>query len=253
MQIRISHKETEYIANLAEGLDISIPLRDGMQNPNCFYAPPVEFFPVRAGDFVGDTAEGGLVNFKNIRLNPHGNGTHTECVGHIAKEWYSINACLRQFHHIAQVVSVFPQRMENGDRVILREQLPKIEAGVQAIIIRTMPNDALKMSTTYSGANPPYMDAAAMQWLVEQGIEHLLIDLPSVDREEDEGKLLAHHAFWQYPEATREHCTITELIYVPQHIKDGIYLLNLQIASFELDVSPSKPLLYKLTPILHSS
>jgi kynurenine formamidase len=84
----------------------------------------------------------------------------------------------------------------------------------------------------------------AAKYLVERGVQHLLLDLPSVDREEDGGQLLAHRAFWQYPEAVRKHCTITELIYVPNEIKDGFYLLNLQTASFDLDVSPSRPVLF---------
>ena len=85
-----------------------------------------------------------------------------------------------------------------------------------------------------------------MEYIVEQGIEHLLIDLPSVDRESDEGKLLAHKAFWKFPNQIREQSTITELIYVPNKVKDGLFLLNIQIASFEIDASPSKPVLYKL-------
>jgi kynurenine formamidase len=36
----------------------------------------------------------------------------------------------------------------------------------------------------------------AALFLHESGIKHLLIDLPSVDKEKDEGKLLAHKAFW---------------------------------------------------------
>ena len=86
----------------------------------------------------------------------------------------------------------------------------------------------------------------------ESGIQHLLIDLPSVDREEDEGKLLAHKAFWNVKdvntlnEDARLNCTITELIYVDNAILDGSYILNLQIASFENDASPSKPVLYKI-------
>src|SRR5690606_17094599 len=103
------------------------------------------------------------------------------------------------------------------------------------------PNDGHKLHTNYSGANPPYLDHAAVEYLVECGVEHLLLDLPSVDREEDGGKLLAHKAFWKYPDtvaAGRQSCTITELIFVDAAIKDGLYLLNLQIASFELDVSP---------------
>ena len=85
-----------------------------------------------------------------------------------------------------------------------------------------------------------------MKYIVECGVKHLLIDLPSVDREEDGGQLLAHKAFWQYPENIRANATISELIYVNNVIKDGLYLLNIQITALELDASLSKPVLYKL-------
>jgi hypothetical protein len=44
----------------------------------------------------------------------------------------------------------------------------------------------------------------------------------------------------------RINATITELIFVEEKVLDGSYLLNLTIASFENDASPSKPVLYAL-------
>lgn len=248
MQINFLFQEKKYQADLSKPLDISIPIRDGFENPNCFYAPLPAFEPVRAGDFVGDTQLGGIINFKNIKINPHGNGTHTECVGHIAKEFFTINDCLKDFHFLAQLITVFPTKMDNGDRVILKSQLEGFlqKNTCNALIIRTMPNDELKYKTNYSGANPPYIHHEAMEYIVECGIEHFLIDLPSVDKEEDGAMFLAHKAFWKYPEATRKNATITELIYVPQELKDDFYLLNIQIASFEMDASPSKPVLFRI-------
>lgn len=252
MQIKFTHHGTEYTADTARPSDLSIPLRAGTEWVNCFYAPPVEFTPVRAGDFIGSTRAGGAVNFKNVRLNPHGNGTHTECVGHIGDEVYTINRCLTRFHFLAQLITVWPTLQDNGDRVIMREMFedvfPKIP-GTEAVVIRTMPNDLLKMTTKYSGTNPPYLHRAATEYLVEKGVRHLLTDLPSVDREEDGGELRSHRAFWQYPDteaADRLDCTITELIYADNDLKDGTYLLHLGIASFDMDASPSKPVLYAL-------
>ena len=248
MHLNYHFGEKHYQFKMESPIDISIPLRDGMANPNCFHAPPVDFSPVRFGEFVGDTQEGGAVNFKNVRFNPHGNGTHTECVGHIAKEKFTIRECLQRYHFLAKLISVFPRRLENGDRVIekgqLEEWLQKDE--MEALIIRTLPNDDLKCRTNYSSANPPYLTEAAVQYIVDCGIEHLLVDLPSIDREEDGGALLGHKAFWQYPSAIRRKATISELIYVPNAVKDDLYLLNLQTASFDLDVSPSKPVLYQI-------
>ena len=76
------------------------------------------------------------------------------------------------------------------------------------------------------------------------GIKHLLIDLPSVDKEKDNGELKGHKAFWNYNGKLRKDCTITEFIYVSNKIEDGTYFLNLQIAPFENDATPSKPILY---------
>jgi len=249
MLITLQYQQKSYQANLAEPIDISIPLREGEKTTNCFYAPLMETSPVIAGDFIGSTRQGGLVNFLNIRLNPHGNGTHTECVGHIATEPYYLSDCLKQYHFSARLVSILPQKQANGDRIITREQLAEtLKPGeVEAVIIRTIPNDEQKLARTYSGTNPPYLQHEAAQLLVDYGVSHLLLDLPSVDREEDEGQLLAHRAFWQYPYATRESATITEMIYVPDAIKDGLYLLQIQVTSMVLDVSPSKPVLYALT------
>jgi hypothetical protein len=36
------------------------------------------------------------------------------------------------------------------------------------------------------------------------------------------------------------------MIYVPNKVEDGKYILNLLIAPFQNDASPSKPVLYKL-------
>ena len=115
-----------------------------------------------------------------------------------------------------------------------------------AIVIRTLPNLPEKKSKKYSNTNPTYLLEEAAIYLKENGIKHLLIDLPSVDKEKDEGKLLSHNAFWNTSGDIRMNATITEFIYVPNDVEDGEYLLNLMIAPFENDATPSKPILYKI-------
>ncbi|HET8737557.1 MAG TPA: cyclase family protein, partial [Pricia sp.] len=114
------------------------------------------------------------------------------------------------------------------------------------MVIRTLPNDRTKLTRQYSGTNPPYLLEEAAAYLVEIGVEHLLIDLPSVDKENDEGALSAHKAFWNFDGTLRKKATITELIYVPSGIEDGTYFLNLQVAAFENDASSSRPVLYRI-------
>ncbi len=248
MIANIQHKNQFYKINLSEPIDISIPLSNDKNSTSAWYVEPMKLVPVVNGEWIGDVNKGGSVNFRNITFNPHGNGTHTECVGHISKEWVSINQCLKQFMFLAKLISITPIQIDNKDKVITGEQL-KLAIGndkPEAIVIRTLPNEIEKLTKQYSNTNPAYILQDAILYLNEIGVEHLLIDLPSVDRENDEGKLLAHHAFWQYPSNTQFHKTITEFIYVPNSIDDGMYFLNLQLASFENDASPSKPILYKV-------
>ncbi len=249
MKAILDFNNTKVEVDFDNPLDISIPLTNGVDNPNCFYAPYPEFVPFRDGNFIGSTSEGSPVNFFNIKINPHGTGTHTECVGHISKEPYSINQCLKTFHFWAKLITLYPS-YEKGDRVITLTQMQSLVAendGCEALIIRSMPNDDLKLKMNYSGSNPPYFHHTALEYLQEVGIKHLITDLPSVDRERDEGKLLGHKAFWNYPLNPMINHTITELVYVKNAIKDGLYLLNIHIASLELDASPSKLVLYKIS------
>lgn len=248
MLARISHNDRIYKVNLINPIDISIPIHPNKNCVNAFYAPSPSAEPVRMGDFVGSVKSGSPVNFYNVQINPHGNGTHTECVGHISKEMESINQALKQSLSFAKLVSIKPLKMDNGDCVITTAQVSKalLHSNAESLIIRTLPNERIKLVAKYSGKNPPYFDPKALEFLAEKNIQHLLVDLPSVDKEEDGGALAAHKAFWQYPFNTRKSATITELIYVPDTVPDGDYLLNLQICSLELDAVPSKPVLYKV-------
>ncbi len=254
MKAKIEWENVNYQVNFDEPIDISIPLTPNGDNPNCFYAPPFTSAPVEAGDFLGSTQKGGLVNFMNVKINPHGNGTHTECYGHIMTTDDTINGVLKKFIMPAILLSSYPEMKENGDRVIDMQTLKLLDEFSdnpenklpEALILRTLPNDDSKKTRLYSGTNPPYVSAAFLTEIRKRGVKHFLLDLPSVDREEDEGKLVGHKAFWNVNGEIAKFNTITELIYVPPLAKDGLYLLQLCIAAFEMDASPSKPIIYKM-------
>ena len=254
MKTTILSNNLTFQIDLSKPIDISIPLTNNEQNPIAWYQNLPEIAPVKMGDWIGKVSEGkSSTNFNNIFFNPHAHGTHTECLGHITRDFYSINQCLKQFFFMSELISVEP-KMVGEDLVITKEQIESAlgENSPEAIIIRTLPNSESKKHLNYSNTNPPYLEEAAAIFIREKGIQHLLIDLPSVDKEHDEGKLLAHKAFWnvkdvnQVNEDARFNCTITEMIYVNEEIQDGSYILNLQFASFENDASPSKPVLYSL-------
>ena len=241
----ITHKQKTFRVDFSKPIDISLPVTVG--GVKAWYVPEPLIEPVRMGDWVGEVSQGGSVNFKNITFNPHGHGTHTECVGHISKEFYSVNKSLKQFMFMAELITVLPSEI-NGDTVITKKILEDFleDKTPEALVIRTLSNSEAKTHKNYSSTNPTYIDEGAMKYVIEKGIQHLLFDTPSVDKEMDGGALLAHKAFWEHPQNTNTQRTITELIYVPNTIYDGTYLLDLQVAAFENDAAPSRPLLYRI-------
>lgn len=237
--------------------DISIPLKFNGPQPNAYGVDRAASEPVRAGTLVGDTRLGGSVNFERYTFIPHCSGTHTECVGHLTDERISVRKCLQDVSIPALLVTVEP--VGHGDDVVIDRA--GLLAGTRsvgpgmALIVRTLPNADSKLTAEYGETNiPPYFTPDAMEYIVGCGIKHLLVDTPSIDRLFDEGRLVNHRIFWNIApgsrkvnDSTRFNSTITEMIYVPNEVEDGEYLLNLQIAPFESDCAPSRPVLLRST------
>jgi kynurenine formamidase len=142
---------------------------------------------------------------------------------------------------------------QKGDRLVTREALLRAWPATlapRALLLRTAIAGSMSGTATTSpaDANPPYLTSQAASEMVRRGIEHLVVDLPSIDRTSDEGKLTAHRIFFGLPVgvtdatlATRGHCTITELAQFPSQVKDGPCALQLQIPAFTGDAVPSRP------------
>ncbi len=248
MNIRLDYRQVSYSLDLSRPFDLSIPLEAGEGHVRAWYLDPARIEPVVMGDWIGEVRQGAAVNFRNVYFNPHGHCTHTETLGHITTGLEPVHRHFKDFFCFASVVTVAPVETE-GDRIVTLEALRiHCPEPAEAVIIRTLPNTESKKSIDYSRTNPPYLERQAAVWLREMGVRHLLIDTPSVDREEDGGKLLAHHAFWNVPDSPRMDCTISELVFVPDVVEDGLWFMNLQVASFANDAAPSRPLLFQLKP-----
>ena len=255
-------------ADASRAIDISIPLRFGGAQPSHFGASPASAAALRSGEFVGDVRLGGSCNCEEYRLTPHCNGTHTECVGHVTGERSSVHALARSGPEIALLLSIAPvpvsdtqesatPRPKRADRLITARALSAAwqrwrAPQPTALVIRTLPNDAGKLTRAYDPQEPPpFLTSEAVEAIVGRGIEHLLLDVPSLDRSHDEGMLSGHRLFWGLPpgsrtlaQARRPDATVTEMVFVPDEAADGFYLLDLQLAPFVADATPSRPLLY---------
>lgn len=254
-----------------DAIELAIPLHFNGPQPNTYGVPAASAHPYEDGEFVGDVNRGGSCNFEQYTFVPHCNGTHTECVGHVADQPVYLHEQLTDSFSLAQLISIQPIHpsespdsyqppLASEDWVIDKKSLEKALAGhispdTKALIIRTLPNGPHKLSQDYMQAPPPFFSNEAMTYIHELGIHHLLVDMPSVDRLFDEGKLSNHRIFWQLtPEGHQVDLhqpltalrTITEMIYAPDEVADGTYMLELQAAPFMADAAPSRPRLFKL-------
>lgn len=222
------------------------------------------------GGFIGDTRQGGSCNCEVLTLVPHCNGTHTESAGHVVAGSPHVASLATDALLPALLLSVRIRPAEStpessspnplpGDRWVTAEELTNAAQQVAcrpqpALVIRTLPNDDEKRYRDYGqGDVPAYFSLEAVDLVARWGVRHLLIDLPSLDRSDDQGKLSGHRRFWGLPPAggvpsdpDRPDASITEMIFVPDVLPDGLYALSLQIPPFVTDAAPSRPLLFPL-------
>jgi arylformamidase len=249
----------------AKYFDLAIPVDFGGEGLCAFGVSPASAATVETPWFTGDTFRGGC-NVREYRYIPHCHGTHTEGVGHITDQEISVAEIVKEAWIPATLISVAlenggdcPERYipgkENDDALITRGnllgKLKNLEDRDfhQALVVRTLPNAPAKKTRWYTSA--PYFSNAALEEIVRREVKHLLVDVPSIDRMEDGGRLSNHHLFWEMPpeshdlrQARAPFRTLTELVFVPDEAPDGYYLLNLQLAPFPGDAVPSRPLLF---------
>jgi kynurenine formamidase len=260
---------------LDRGVSLAIPVDFAAAGPRHFGAPAPGSRPYSVGDFTGSVATGASCNCATLTLIPHCQMTHTESVAHLTREpgdaWRVVPRGLLP----AVVVSVSPEPARESsestdpqpwgtDTLITRRRLraawPMARPSAQqfepvAAIIRTLPNDTGKRTRDYSDAVPAYLTREAVEWLVEKRIEHLVLDLPSLDRTHDEGHLVGHRLFFGLPpgssargDAARSRATITELAFIPDEVPDGPCMLSLAVPAIGGDAVPSQPIVYPLAP-----
>jgi arylformamidase len=272
LNARIRLGKGEVRVDLARPISLAIEISFLGDEPLHFGAPRATSQPFAVEGFSGSVATGASCNCRTISLTPHCNGTHTECAGHLIRDLLDAHRVIPAGLVPALVVSVTPDAASTvqetsdpapqaEDRVITRQALDQLwpaapAAEPKALVIRTLPNEMKKRRHDYTGENPPYLTREAAEWLVEKKIEHLVVDVPSIDRAHDEGKLTAHRIFFGMPPDARElskvgraQCTVTELAYIPDTAPDGLYLLEIQAPALGGDAVPSRPLLYTLRPV----
>jgi arylformamidase len=248
--------------DLAQPIDLSLPVRFDAEAGRAFGLPAARAHAVL-------DAQHASCNCASYTITPHGDGTHTEGVGHLLTDVVPVNELLHAPLLPALLVSVEPRRLddvqdeitgnhapddrvvdEDGLRIAIDAARAHLPAGFHptALVIRAAWSAPLR----FSGTNPPYFTIDAMELVLAQGVSHVLTDLPSLDREDDGGLLGAHRTFFSLAPRQKQidgpppRRTVTELCAIPAHVSPGPYALSLQLAPLVADAVPSRPLLFPL-------
>ena len=268
LQLAVNSERTSCI-DLAAGISLAIPLDLQGEQPRHFAAPPARSTPYVIGAFNGEVARGASCNCRSVTLIPHCNGTHTEGAGHLTRDCPPLHALIPTQPMAALVLSLQPDTApladedslplpQAGDLLLTRRSLlaawpQDLPWQPRVLVLRTLPNTPDKCTRDYSALNPAYLSRQLVTELVARGIEHLVTDLPSIDRSHDEGLLTAHRVFFGLPagscewqDAMRKQATVTELAYVEERIADGPCAVQLQVPAWSGDALPSRPVLFQL-------
>lgn len=242
--------------DFAAAVSLALELDFNRPHPRHFGAPPATSEAFRVGSFEGDVTRGASCNCRRVTLIPHCNGTHTESASHLTVEQRPLHSFVPKAPLSALLLTVraTPAGEEEdsvpapqpGDRLITRGGLLQAWSAYAAVRPRAL---VLRTGTDWQEQAPPFLSRQLVTELIARGVEHLVTDLPSVDRLADEGRLTAHRLFFGLPpgstrlaEATRATATVTELARIPAHLADGPCAVQLQMPDWSGDAVPCRPL-----------
>ena len=252
LKIKLELNNHKYEIDLDRATDLSIPNRFDGISPSFYGSQHPIAKPLESENFIGDIEKGGSCNVPIVTVDIHCSGTHTECSGHINNSGLKIvDVCPKNFL-FSQLITVSPVSSSNTNdtyhKSLSNELIIPVEAietefivGSQdTLAIRTSPNHKDKMNFNYDSDTPPFFSNQAIEFILDMGIKHLLVDLPSIDRGDDDGLLGNHHRFFS------KGSTISELLYIPNKLDDGFGFLQIQIPNWHLDAAPSRPIFFPI-------
>ncbi len=242
------------VFELEEFVNVGRVVSNG-SGPNCFYLPRLGISPVEIGEFVGSVARGGSCNVDMLNLTPH-NVTHLETSAHILHNGgVAVSSLdLNCFHGLCYLVDLSTGESKGlieEDSVMTK--LRNLELPIQILAIKT-PASILPSSYDFSGmdflALSPALASAVSQF-EENGseIQTLILDLPSVDMEND-AELTAHRRFLQIPDGVSEYedklgRAVVELAYFGD-LKEGYYYCSITPPRIESNAVPVSVALARL-------
>ncbi|MBU9810413.1 cyclase family protein [Rahnella sp. C60] len=259
-RIEIVYRGRTHIIHHQESIKLSAQLCFADNAVNLYGIAPAYEAPLKYENSQARVTSGGACNASLISFVPHCHGTHTECIGHILPEIHNVADLSMPLFMAATLIHVSLERVskmkdrynthaEDNDWIITEEAInhaltPLGSDYLQALVITTDDKSWLP-----DGNGAPYFSHQAMERVLQLGVQHLFVDIPSIDKLHDGGLMDNHRCFWGMadpcnPITERRQASVTELIQLPEGIFPGHYFISLQLPDLTGDALPSKPLLF---------
>ncbi len=260
MTINLEYNNQTYQINLNDGVSISIPVQFNKNEHPKFYDesdPEKQYY--QSDGVKYDVNQDAGCSVPLIKMNIHCSGTHTETAAHVFKDSHLISDIANLNFIPTTLVTITPEVNMNekyhvpvdaNDKMITKKILAKhIDENTlftDCMIIRTLPNNEDKKNKNYNKNYHPFFSNDAIHFLKENGVRHIVVDTPSIDRFDDGGQLANHKIFFMDQDSTINKNTITELAFIPDKCTDGKYFICIGTPNFKLDAAPSNPIIYKI-------
>jgi len=252
------------------------PFVKSTQSSNAFFIPlpqarTLEF----EGQFVGDVERGGSCNVDILSYVPHGI-THLETSAHIlgaASAPPTVKDIPPQhLSGIALLIDLTHLETNPGSRIpwdAVEEKLKQNVLPVSMLAIKTkasmLPpdydfsgNDFLSVSPSAARGIHDYEvtinGTADPSTILQRRIDCLILDLPSIDPEEDQGKLLAHRRFFGLPDTGHDAQDPEKRVLVElarfENLSEGYYFVTVTPPLFQANAVSTGIIFQHLTEIL---
>lgn len=248
-------------------LDASLPILPDGATPRAFGLPAATEAPVPiGGGRVLRVRAGASVNCDGLHLHPHGDGSHLECAAHILAEddpraaaakatlaaasplWCGLLVDVRAVP-LGESGETYAGTHAPDDAVISAAALaPALTAArargpglrYDALILRVQAAP-VEDDVDFSGRNPPYPTDQAATLLAAEDARLLVLDLPSLDREDDGGTTPNHRAWWGLGpgRSARLDRLVFELARLPAGLDPGPVAVHLGAAPLRSDAVPA--------------
>lgn len=210
----------------------TISLQPQYRSSGAFHLPKFLTSTFEVGDFIGDMKRGGSCRVDLHRYSPH-NLTHIESSAHIDENGITLDKIDR--NKLSGTVFLADLSSIISDFVKWEHLIDKFDhTKMDALAIKTS-SSLLPQDKDFTQSDAMAVHHTTAQKFIDLGIDLIILDLPSMDKETD-STLASHKIFFESDKTTRSQNVIIELAHF-HNLKEGYYYFVLTPPILQTDAT----------------